>query len=91
MTNSDKKSAVLNAEWMDLKAVQRYACISERTVREWLHRAVNPLPAVRVGTKILIRKSVFDEWLEAHPLVPAESLDVSSTVNEIMSEVAGAR
>ena len=52
------------AKWMDLKAVQRYACVSERTLREWLHRAsVEPLPAVPVGTKILIRRSVFDGWL----------------------------
>ena len=77
------------AEWMDLKAVQRYACVSERTLREWLHRAIKPLPAVRVGTKILIRRSDFDAWLETHPLVPAESIDISSTVNEIISELAG--
>ncbi len=77
------------AEWMDLKAVQRYACVSERTLREWLHRAIKPLPAVRVGTKILIRRSVFDEWLEAHPLLSLVSLDVSNTVNEIISELAG--
>lgn len=71
-------------EWMDLKAVRVYACVSERTIREWLHRGPKPLPAVRVGTKILIRRSVFDAWLESHPLKPADSLDLDSTVNEII-------
>jgi len=67
-------------EWLDLKALREYACISERTLREWIHRAVNPLPAVRVGTKILIRRGVFDQWLEAHQV---RSVDVGCIVDEI--------
>ena len=59
-------------EWLDLKALQRYACVSERTLREWVHRSINPLPAAQVGTKILIRRSAFDHWLENHRL---KSLD----------------
>ena len=74
---------------MDLKAIQHYACVSERTIREWLHRSLRPLPAVQVGTKILIRRSVFDAWLESHPLTPADRLDVNSTVNEIISALKG--
>lgn len=73
-------------EWMDMKAVQRYACVSERTVREWLHRAVRPLPAARVGTKILIKRSVFDAWLESHPL-QTRVIDIGGTVDEIMAEL----
>lgn len=42
-------------EWLDLKELTRHACVSERTLREWIHRAVHPLPAVRVGCKILVR------------------------------------
>ena len=34
-------------EWLDLKALQEYACLSNRTLREWIHRCVDPLPAVR--------------------------------------------
>lgn len=76
-------------EWMDLKAMRAYACVSERTIREWLHRGPRPLPAVRVGTKILIRRSVFDGWLESHPLTPTQSLDVNSTVDEIIAGLKG--
>ena len=71
-------------EWMDLKALQKYACVSERTLRTWIHRSVNPLPAVRVGTKILIRRSVFDHWLEAHQV---RTVDVECIVNEIIAGV----
>lgn len=69
---------------MDLKTLQRYACVSERTLREWIHRPENPLPAVRVGTKILVRRSAFDQWLEGHKL---ESVDVGSIVDEVLAGV----
>ena len=73
-------------EWLDLKALQEYACISERTLREWIHRPVNPLPAARVGAKILIRRSTFDSWLEAHQV---KSVDVGCIVEEIAAGVMG--
>jgi excisionase family DNA binding protein len=73
-------------EWLDLKALTGYACVSERTLREWIHRDTNPLPASRVGTKLLVRRTSFDRWLEAHRLTP---VDVGCIVNEIVAGVAG--
>ena len=81
----------IGREWLDLRGLTMYAAVSERTIREWLHRSLNPLPAVRVGTKILIRRSTFDAWLERHPLIPASSIDVNETVNEILADMAGAQ
>ena len=74
-------------EWLDLKAVTEYVSISDRTLREWLHRPINPLPAVRVGTKILVRRTILDKWLEAHPLTPADSVDVDSAVRTILKDL----
>ena len=71
-------------EWLDLRAITRHACVSERTVREWIHRPKNPLPAVQVGKKLLIRRSVFDRWLEAHPFQPVISIDVGRVADEIL-------
>jgi excisionase family DNA binding protein len=73
-------------EWLDLKALQRYACVSERTLREWVHRSINPLPAARVGAKILVRRSAFDQWLENHRL---KSVDLSCIVDELVAGVMG--
>jgi hypothetical protein len=74
-------------EWMDLKAVQSYACVSERTVRSWINRAQNPLPAVQVEKgKILVKRSQFDRWLEAHAYRPTESIDVGRIVDEVFTE-----
>jgi len=73
-------------EWLDLKALQKYACISERTLREWIHRPVGALPAARVGTKILVRRSTFDSWLENHRL---KRVDVGCIVEEMVASVMG--
>jgi excisionase family DNA binding protein len=75
-----------NKEWLDLKALTQYASVSERTVRQWIHRAANPLPAVRVHTKILVRRSAFDQWLESHRLA---TIDVACIVDEMVSDLVG--
>jgi excisionase family DNA binding protein len=72
------------SEWLDLRALQTYACVSERTLRAWVHRLVDPLPAVRVGTKILVRRSAFDAWLLAHQIKP---IDVDIILNQMMASI----
>jgi len=71
-------------EWLDLKALTGYACVSERTLREWLHRPIDPLPASRVGAKILVRRTTFDQWLENQRL---KLVDVGCIVDEMVSGV----
>lgn len=78
-------------EWLDLKAAQAYACVSERTIREWIHLPVNPLPASQAGGgKILIKRSRFDAWLEAHPYQPIDSIDVDQITDEIIDQLGKA-
>lgn len=86
MSLQDQRRGVGQVEWLDLKTLQRYACVSERTLREWIHRPSNPLPAARVGTKLLVRRSIFDRWLEAHSLKP---VDVGCIVDELVAGVTG--
>jgi excisionase family DNA binding protein len=73
-------------EWLDLKALQQYACISERTIRGWIHRPDNPLPAVQVGAKILVSRRTFDQWLETHRL---KTVDIGCIVDEVVVGVMG--
>ena len=82
----ENKSDYEMPEWLDLKALQRYACVSERTLREWIHQSTNPLPAVRVGTKILVRRSTFDRWLEGYQI---KSVDLGCIVDEVVAGVMG--
>ena len=76
-------------EWMDLSALTRYASVSERTLREWIHRPDNPLPAVRVGAKLLISRTKFDRWLESHSVV--NSVDIQAMVDDVLNGITEAR
>ena len=71
-------------EWMDLRHLRSYAPVSERTLRDWIHSPVDPLPAVRVKGKIFVRKSVFDQWLENHPINSLESVDIDGIVRDVL-------
>jgi hypothetical protein len=73
---------------MDLKTVQAYACVSERLVREWIHRPVNPLPAVQVsGGKLLVSRSRLDRWLESHPFQPLHNVDVDQIADDVLKDL----
>jgi hypothetical protein len=73
-------------EWVDLRALQKYACVSERTLRSWIHRASDPLPASQVGTKIFVRRSAFDYWMESHEV---KHVDVNGIVEDVLKEFTG--
>jgi excisionase family DNA binding protein len=75
-------------EWLGLKELTEYAALSERTIRAWIHAPVDPLPAVQVAKKILIRRRDFDAWLERHRLEPASKLDLGGIVDEVVQEVS---
>ena len=59
-------TVTIDREWLRLRELAEYAAVSERTLCEWLHRANDAVPAVRVDGKILVRRSQFDAWLECH-------------------------
>ena len=73
-------------EWLDLQALTRYAAVSERTLRTWIHDPVTPLPACQVGKKILVRRRDFDMYLEKHRV--GNAARVREIVNDILSKVA---
>lgn len=74
-------------EWLDLRQLTNYAAVSERTLRAWIHDPVNPLPAYRVGSKILVKKREFDSFIERHKIQPSEI--VNSVVDKILTGVTG--
>lgn len=71
-------------EWLSLRELTQYAAVSERTLRAWMHRETDSLPAVQVDGKILVRRPVFDAWLERHRVQVNQSVDVDAIVNELV-------
>jgi excisionase family DNA binding protein len=74
-------------EWLSLHELTEYASVSVRTLRQWLNRTTDGLPAVRVGGKILVRRSQFDTWLERHRMKPDSEIDLESIVSSVLRDV----
>jgi hypothetical protein len=68
---------------MDLKTLERYSSVSNRTLRTWIKAIENPLPAsIRVG-KILVARRDFDQWMKGHA-IDSNSRDIDGIVDGIM-------
>jgi hypothetical protein len=53
--------------YLSLRALAGYSGLSIRTLRAYLNLPPDQaLPCYRVGTKILVRRSTFDAWLEQY-------------------------
>jgi len=85
------KEDYLGTEWLGLRQVTEYASISERTLRSWIHSPAYPLPAVRVGGKILVKRSDLDAWLASHRVKPLATLDLDAIVRDALRGVANGR
>lgn len=49
--------------FLDLRALAGYASLSRRTLQALVNDAEDPLPSYKVGGKILVRRSEFDQWM----------------------------
>ena len=78
-------------EWLSLKKMTNYANISERTLRAWIHSPLDPLPAVRVAGKILVRRSEFDVWITKHRVRPLETVDLDGIVRDALQGLVRGR
>jgi hypothetical protein len=74
-------------QWLGLRQICQYADISERTLRAWIHSPVDPLPAVRVAGKILVRLGDLDAWLDKHRVKRLQTVDLDSIVKDVLRGV----
>jgi len=71
--------------YMPLDELVRYSRISRRQLERYLGRPAAPLPHVRNGRRVLVLKSVFDEWIAAES--PATRPRPARSVDRIVAEV----
>ncbi len=71
--------------YMTVDELVRYSRISRRQLERYLGRPSAPLPHVRNGRRVLVLKSVFDEWIAAER--PAARLRPARSVDRIVAEV----
>jgi hypothetical protein len=79
----------IQREWLGFKDLSRYAALSEKTLRSWVYSPVDPLPAAKVCGKVLVRKSVFDAYLERHKVKRLEEIDVDTIVRDVLNSDGG--
>ena len=63
MDNFSETTSSRYDQYLDLKALSKYSSLSVRTLRDYLHDALNPMPSFRIKNKILVKKSEFDNWI----------------------------
>jgi len=71
-------------ELLTIRQLVSYSTLSERTLRGYLKRRVQPLPHYRVEKKILIRRSEFDGWLANF-----RRADGGDGINNMVEEILG--
>jgi hypothetical protein len=78
-------------EWLGLREVTEYADLSERTLRSWIYRPIDALPAVKVCGKVLVRKSDFDTYLQRHRIAPLQSIKIDQIVRDVLQGASHGR
>lgn len=68
-------------DYLDLKQLSALTSLSPRTLRAKVHDPVDPLPAFRVGGKLLFKRSEAIEYIESHRIKPT---DVQGAVEDIL-------
>jgi hypothetical protein len=51
--------------FLPLPDLATYSGIAERTLEQHMRDAVHPLPYYKIGGRVLVKRSEFDEWAKA--------------------------
>jgi predicted DNA-binding transcriptional regulator AlpA len=70
--------------YLDLKNLSAYSSLSVRTLWNYIADSDNPLPHFRLKKKVLVRRSEFDRWMEAHRF---EGNRLDALVDEIINDL----
>jgi hypothetical protein len=82
-----KSNSLTAPEYLDLKALSRYSCLSVQTLRSILSRPGGP-PHYKPGGKVLIKRSDWDSWMAQHRQEPK---DLDAIVEGVMAEIMGTK
>jgi excisionase family DNA binding protein len=78
--NIAEKGITLEDGYFDLRGLSAYSALGVSTLRDYIR--AGRLPAFKVKGKVLIRKSEFDRWMEAHRI--NRKLDIARIANEAL-------
>ena len=73
----------MGKSYFDLAGLSQYSSIGTSTLRQ--HIKNGDLPAYRIGGKILVKKEIFDHWVEDHAYEPD---DLNAIVDSVMADLS---
>jgi len=78
--------------WLGIKELVEYSTLTAKTIRRHLVGR-HPIPHYRVGGRILVKRSEFDEWVKQYGSVvtPEPSTTRSELSERVAAAVAGIR
>ena len=65
----------LDDAYLPMGRLSAYSGLSVRTLRGYLAHPVHPLPCYRIGGKVLVRRSEFDQWAQQFRAAPSSKVD----------------
>ena len=69
----------MTAEYFPLKLLAQYSGLSVRTLRFHLTAPSHPLPHFRIGGKILVKRTEYDDWVARYRAAVTDRVDVIVT------------
>jgi hypothetical protein len=78
-------------EWFGLRELSCYSGLSNRTLRSWIRLIDDPLPAVCIRRKILVRRSEFNAWMERHRFNSLTNTQISNIIDDVLESVTYGR
>ena len=82
MTAIDRSFVV--ERYINLQTASNLLGLSVRTIRERMRDLRDPLPAFRIGGRLLFRPSELQEWIERRRVRP---VDVAALTRDLMSRI----
>lgn len=76
-------------EYLDLKQLSKRLSTSQRTIRSRVHDAVDPLPAYRVGGKLLFDWTEVRAWIERRRVKPLGAEELARDLLASLGSAAG--
>jgi hypothetical protein len=77
------------AEYLSLRDLAVYSGLSVRTLRMLTRRSVDPLPCYKLPGKVLVKRSVFDTWMQHY--ASSAGVDGKAVVEAFLAGVKGGR
>jgi hypothetical protein len=74
--------------YFSLRALSRYSGLSVRRLRDYLTDGNTPLPHYRVGGKILVSRSEFDDWVCQFKSTSPSGGTMNALLDDVMRDLA---